>query len=214
MRATSTLLLAALLSAPAFAQQQFTQQYAASVAPPPPDAYGASAPAVPLPQPPNFSQELASLTDQPATHFGYTFDKDSLAVAQGILEANGMDAKRAALALRGVTFDTYHYKQPAFYTPEAMTALLDSYKAAGWKHLVNANQTPANSAQPSKTITDMWLHFSGSDVDAVTVLTRGPKNMNVIQVACDLRPLDLMHLGGHFGIPKVDPSAVMVPAPR
>lgn len=204
MRPISTLLLAALLIAPAFAQQ-----YADT---PAPDGATASAPAIVTAAPPNFSQEFANLTDQPARHFGYTFDKDSLAAAQGILEANGMDAKRAALALRAISFDTYRYKQPAFYTPEAMSALLESYRAAGWKHLVNANQTPANSAQPTKTITDMWLHFSGADVDGVTVLTRGPRNMNVVQVACDLRPLDLMHLGGHFGIPKVDPSAVMVPA--
>ena len=207
MRLTSTLLLATLLTAPVFAQQ-----YTGASAPPLMDPNTATPPVV-MPAPPNFSQELASLTDQPARHFGYTFDKDSLAAAQGILEANGLDAKHAALALRGISFDTYHYKQPAFYTPEAMSALLESYRASGWKHLVNANQTAANSAQPSKTITDMWLHFSGANVDAVTVLTRGPKNMNVIQVACDLRPLDLMHLGGHFGIPKVDPSAVMVPAP-
>jgi len=201
MRLASTLLLATSLTAPAIAQQY------TGTAVPAPD------PAVVMPAPPNFSQELANLTDQRATHFGYTFDKDSLAAAQGILEGNGMDAKRAALALRGISFDTYHFKQPAFYTPEAMSALLESYRTAGWKHLVNANQTPANSAQPTRTITDMWLHFSGADIDGVTVLTRGPKNMNVVQVVCDLRPLDLMHLGGHFGIPKVDPSAIMVPAP-
>jgi len=205
MRLNPTLLASALLAVPAFAQQ-----YAGPAVPP---AIDTGAPAVVMPAPPNFSRQLANLTDQRATHFGYTFDKDSLAVAQGVLEAQGMDAKRAALALRGISFDTYHFKQPAFYTPEAMSALLESYKAAGWKHLVDANQTPANSAQPTRTITDMWLHFSGADVDGVTVLTRGPKNMNVVQVACDLRPLDLMHLGGHFGIPKVDPSAVMVPAP-
>lgn len=195
MRPLALLLFAAAL--PAFAQQY--------VEPTPPP--------VVMPAPPNFSQQLSSLTDQPASHFGYTFDKNSLAAAQGILEANGMDARRATLALRGISFDTYHYKQPAFYTPEAMSALLESYRVAGWKHLVNANQTPASSAQPTKTITDMWLHFSGADVDGLTVLTRGPKNMNVVQVACDLRPLDLMKLGGHFGIPKVDPSAVIVPAP-
>jgi len=168
---------------------------------------------VSLPQPPNFSQELANLTDQQAMHFGYTFDKNTLQAAQSLLEQQGMDAKRAAAALKGISYDTYRFKQPAFYTPEAMEALIASYKAAGWKHLVNANQTPANSAQPSKTLTDMWLHFSGADVDGVTVLLRSPKAMNVVQVSCDLRPLDLLHLGGHFGIPKVDPGAVMVPAP-
>jgi hypothetical protein len=168
---------------------------------------------VSLPQPPNFSQELANLTDQQAMHFGYTFDKNTLQAAQSLLEQQGMDAKRAAAALKGISYDTYRFKQPAFYTPEAMEALIASYKAAGWKHLVNANQTPANSAQPTKTLTDMWLHFSGADVDGVTVLLRSPKAMNVVQVSCDLRPLDLLHLGGHLGIPKVDPGAVMVPAP-
>ena len=39
--------------------------------------------------------------------------------------------------------------------------------------------------------------------------------MSLVEVSGLLRPLDLIHLGGwHFGIPKVDPNAVMpFPAP-
>ena len=177
------------------------QQYAA---PAPPPAYPG----------PDMSQVFATLSDQPATHSGVTFDRNMIQIAQSVLEANGLDEKRAAAAVTGIAFDTYHYKQPAFYTPEAMNALLANYKAAGWKHLVNANQTAANTAQPEHVVTDLWLHFSGADIDAVTVLTRGVKTMNVIRVTGDLRPLDLLHLGGHFGIPKVDPNAVMVPDGR
>jgi hypothetical protein len=134
-----------------------------------------------------------------------------LSVAQNVLEAQGMDAHRAAIALTGLSFDSYRYPEPVFYSPEAMQALIGQYRAAGWKHMVNANETPANTAQPKKMVTDLWLHFSGADIDHVTVLTRAAKNMNVIQVSGDLRPLDLLHLGGHFGIPRVDPNAVMVP---
>ena len=173
------------------------QQYAAAGPPPVPG--------------PDMTQAFSTLSDQPATHTGLTFDRTELQVAQSVLEANGMDAKRAAAALTGVFFDTYHYARPAFYTPEAMNALLAGYKAAGWKHLVNANQTAANTAQPEHTVTDMWLHFSGADIDAVTVLTRSAKTMNVVRITGDLRPLDLLHLSGKFGIPKVDPDAVMVP---
>jgi hypothetical protein len=36
--------------------------------------------------------------------------------------------------------------------------------------------------------------------------------MTVVRITGDLKPLDLLRLSGHFGIPKVDPSAVMVPA--
>ena len=163
--------------------------------------------------PPGVSESLGGLADQPATHTGVVFDRSMMQIAQSVLQSGGIDADRAAAALTSISFDTYRYKEPAFYTPETMASIVAAYHRAGWKHLVNGNQTPANSAQPRSVITDVWLHFTGADIDRVTVLTRATKDMNVIQVAGDLRPLDLIHLSGHFGIPKVDPNAVMVPAP-
>jgi hypothetical protein len=124
-----------------------------------------------------------------------------------------MSSERAASALTGISVDNYRYAEPAFYTPEAMSAIVASYRAAGWNHLVNANQSPAELAQPRGVITDLWLHHSGANINGLVVLTRSSRDMSVIQVACELRPLDLIHLSGHFGIPKVDPNAVMVPAP-
>jgi hypothetical protein len=170
--------------------------------------------AAPAQQAPDLSQVFATLADQPATHTGITFDKNSMQIAQGILEQNGMDSTRAAAAITGISFDNYRYERTAFYAPHAMSAILSGYRALGWKHLVNANQTPANSTQPDHMITDLWLHFSGPDIDALTVLTRSDKTMNVVRLTGDLRPLDLLHLSGHFGIPKVDPNAVMVPEDR
>ncbi len=134
-------------------------------------------------------------------------------VAQAVLESGGLSPERAAAALTGIAVDNYHYAEPAFYTPEAMSAIIASYHVAGWKHLVNANQSPGESAQPHGIVTDLWLHNSGMNIDGVTVLIRSPRDMSVIQISCELRPLDLVHLSGHFGIPKVDPNAVMVPAP-
>jgi hypothetical protein len=163
--------------------------------------------------PPDVTQNLSNLADQPATHTGVVFDRSEMQIAQSLLQQGGVNPDRAAAALTGISFDIYKYKQPVFYTPETMAAILGSFHRAGWKHLVNGNQTPANSAQPKSAITDVWLHFNGPDIDHVTVLVRASKDMNLIQVAGDLRPMDLLHLSGHFGIPKVDPSAVMVPAP-
>jgi hypothetical protein len=174
--------------------------------------------AVAIAQPPagtpgNIHDALMNLADQPAAHTSFSFDRTMLQIAQNLLESNGLDANRAPAALTAISVDNYRYARPAFYTPETMDAIIASYHAAGWKHLVNANQTAANTAQPRTTVTDLWLHFAGPDITGVTVLTRSPRDMSVIQVSCELRPLDLVHLSGHFGIPKVDPSAVMVPAP-
>jgi hypothetical protein len=168
------------------------------------------------PPPPAFDIQgaLMNLADQPATHTSFSFDRSELQVAQNLLASGGLDANHAAAALTGISVDNYRYPRPAFYTPETMDAIVASYNAAGWKHLVNANQTAANTAQPRNTVTDLWLHFVGPDITGITVLNRSPRDMSVIQITCELRPLDLVHLSGHFGIPKVDPNAVMVPAPN
>lgn len=163
--------------------------------------------------PPGIIENLSTLADQPATHTGFVLDRSDLQTAESLLQQGGLDADRAAAALSSISFDNYRYREPAFYTPETMAQIVDQFHRAGWKHLVDGNQTPANEAQPRSSITDVWLHFSGADIDHVTVLIRGARGMNLIQVAGYLRPLDLLHLSGHFGIPKVDPNAVMVPAP-
>ncbi len=164
-------------------------------------------------QPAGVSQTLNQIADQPATHLSVTFDRSMLDYAGTFIDNGSPQVRRASAQLHSITVDTYHYQHPAFYTPEAMGSIIATYHAAGWKHLVNANATPASSAQPSNPITDLWLHFNGAEIDDVTVLVRAPRDMNLIQISCALRPLDLLHLSGHFGIPKVDPGAVMVPAP-
>jgi hypothetical protein len=164
-------------------------------------------------QPNGVSQTLNQLADQPATHLSVTFDRSMLNYASTFIDNGSVQVKRASASLHSITVDTYHYQRPAFYTPEAMGSIISTYHAAGWKHLVDANANLATSAQPGRAITDLWLHFNGAEIDDVTVLVRAPRDMNLIQISCALRPLDLLHLSGHFGIPKVDPDAVMVPAP-
>ena len=159
-------------------------------------------------QPPGVNEALQTMTSQPASHTAFTFDKDMLASARGLIDETG-----ASAALNSITVENYRYHEPAFYLPENMHALVSAYNRAGWKHLVDQNVTPGQSAEPNKPLTDLWLHFRGAEIDDVMVLLRGPKQMTVVQVSCLLRPLDLVHLSGHFGIPRVDPNAVMVPAP-
>ena len=60
------------------------------------------------------------------------------------------EPESAPRRLTGISVDNYHYAEPAFYTPEAMSAIIASYHAAGWKHLVNANPI-AGSSRRSRT---------------------------------------------------------------
>jgi hypothetical protein len=205
------LLLAASFASLGIAQ---AQQYGAPAAPPAQPYAPETVPLMPPPNGPALIQLFSNLSDQPATHSGFVFDRTMMQLAQDYLVESGVDARRAAAAITSVSIDNYHFKNPAFYVPENMGQLLASYKASGWMHLVNQSKDPAGSAQPTRVITDLWLHHNGANIDALTVLRRGPQNMNVIQLTGDLRPIELLHLSGHFGIPKVDPNVVMVPEGR
>jgi hypothetical protein len=159
-------------------------------------------------QPAGVADALANIASEHATHTAFTLDRDMLQATGGLLT----DSSPVA-GLNSITFENYRYKEPAFYVPEEMHALIAAYNAAGWKHLVDQGASPAQSASPDKPLTDLWLHFRGADIDNVTVVIRTRKQMTVVEVNGVLKPLELVHLSGHFGIPKVDPGAVMVPAP-
>jgi hypothetical protein len=180
----------------------------------PAQSSGSNDPATILSAAPDITPSLNALADQPATHFGITFDRSMLQSARNLLESEGLSPERAAAALTSITYDNYRYSEPATYSPETFKTILDAFHLAGWNHLVNAHPIPAHSEAAHPMATDLWLHTTGANIDGIIVLTRGTKNVNLVRVACDLRPLDLLHLSGHFGLPKIDPSAVMIPDPK
>lgn len=167
----------------------------------------AAAAQAPLPPPPvgaavDFGEVMTTNSSQTA----FTFDRSMLSAADAFLNGKDESTRRIVAGLNSITVKTYRARDFARYDPGTLGMIDAQYRAAGWKHLVNAN------GAASANMTDMWLHFSGTNINGVTVLSRGDKTMSVVSVDCTLRPLDLLHLGGHFGIPKVDENAVMVPA--
>jgi len=52
--------------------------------------------------------------------------------------------------------------------------------------------------------TDVWVVMDGVNVRGAVVLSETPKSLTLVTVAGNLNPVDLLHLRGHFGIPKFD----------
>ncbi len=151
------------------------------------------------------SSAFTSIVHAPATETTFTLDRSMLAATDGFFNGQDPEARRVAAGLNSITIHNYHYRDGASYDPGAFAALDTDFRTSGYQHLVNANQHGGPST------TDLWLRFQGANVNSVVVLTRGDRNMSAIVVDCTLRPLDLLHLGGHFGIPQVAPGAIMVP---
>jgi hypothetical protein len=50
----------------------------------------------------------------------------------------------------------------------------------------------------------VWVVMDGVNVRGAVVLAETPKSLTLVTVAGNLSPVDLLHLRGHFGIPRFD----------
>jgi hypothetical protein len=57
--------------------------------------------------------------------------------------------------------------------------------------------------------TDVWVVMDGVNVRGAVVLAETPKSVTLVTVAGNLSPIDLLHLRGHFGIPKFDSDGML-----
>ncbi|AXC10868.1 hypothetical protein ACPOL_1522 [Acidisarcina polymorpha] len=157
-----------------------------------------------------------------AFHTDFTFDRTMLQMASGLLDGGDADTRKAIAKLNGVTVHLYRYAQPGMYDPRQLDAIRQQYKDAGWKHLVSTQShvpppagvppgavtppppptAPAPYAIDAQGKTDLYIKFEGTDVTGMVVVQTSARNLNVVAINGDLSPLDLLHLRGHFGIPK------------
>lgn len=164
---------------------------------------------VPLPP-----QELAALGMNATFHTDMTFDESMLQAASQVMP----DEDRPIVAkLRSISVHTFRYSAPGLYDPAALQAVRAQFYGDGWNHMVTKQSHPravpstdpdtgltVAHADPSfdPTRTDVWMRMKGTNVDGVVLLVANERNVNLIVIDGTLSPLDLLHLRGHFGIPR------------
>jgi len=142
-----------------------------------------------------------------AFHTDFTFDRTMLQMASGLIDGGDADTQKAIAKLDGVTVHLYRYAQPGMYDARQLDLIRQQYHAAGWKHLVSTQSHPLPTAPGPYAVgsdghTDLFIKFQGTDVTGMVVMQASPRNLNVVALTGDLSPIDLLHLRGHFGIPK------------
>jgi hypothetical protein len=124
-----------------------------------------------------------------------------LGVAAGIVPDSDVPTRQAINKLDGVSVHLLRFGAGGIADEREVDAIRSSYRLRGWKHVV----TTANGGGPLHTgTTDVWFVLDGMNVRGAVVLAETPKSLTLITVAGDLSPVDVLHLRGHFGIPKLE----------
>lgn len=144
---------------------------------------------------------LAQLSAQAAVKNSFTLDRSMLGVAAGVLANQDEPAKQAIGHLDGVSVHVLRFGDAGVPDESAVNSIRDAYHLRGWKHLVTSSSAggPVHSGT-----TDVWVVMDGVNLRGAVVLAETPKSVTLVTVAGDLSPVDLLHLRGHFGIPRFD----------
>jgi hypothetical protein len=127
---------------------------------------------------------LAQLGAQASTKSSFALDRSMLAIAK----------------IDGISVHLLRFPGGGAADEALVEALREAYHRRGWKHLIATN---SGGPVHGKT-TDVWLTMDGINVRGTVLLVETPHSLTLATLKGDLSPIDLLHLRGHFGIPRFE----------
>jgi len=128
----------------------------------------------------------------------------SMVVLASKMDQDDTDFRRVIAGVDGVSVHHFRFPGDGMYDPRILADVRQQYRAAGWQHI---SASHARTGGPGET--DLWVRLDNTTIRNVAVLFAGPNQVNFVSVSCAISPIDLAHLGGHFGIPQIQGGVVL-----
>jgi len=157
-----------------------TYSASSQTTPPAPPPQSGALQSNPQPQPWT-PQAMNSLRQSASSKTEFTLDHQMLILASK-LDPNNEDLRRVIAGISGISVRNYRYSKPWSYDPEALESLKEEYRQAGWKQLMASN---------------------------AAILVAKATEVDFFVVTGSISPVDISHLGGHFGIPPIEGGVVI-----
>lgn len=159
-----------------------------------------------------FPQDIESLGANASSRTEFLLDHNMVVLASK-LDQNDDSLRRVIAGVDGISVHRFKFQGPGMYDPQLLNAIRADYSQAGWQHLADVHQ---KYGYPQGT--DLWLHLEHNTVRNIAFLIIRPDQVAFVSVSGSISPIDLLHLAGHFGIPRIqggvlvqDPGAAPYP---
>ena len=147
---------------------------------------------------------IEALRQNASSKTEFTLDHSMLVLASK-LDSNDEDLRRVIAGVSGLSVHRYRFPDAGMYDAEALAAVKHEYHKAGWTQLMNNHKRRDGTG-----VTNLWIHFQNNAISNVAILVARTDEVTLITVSGSISPLDLSHLSGHFGIPRIE-GGVEVP---
>ncbi len=143
-----------------------------------------------------FGQTATSRTE-------FSFDHSMLVMAARSDEEDD-SLRRVIAGINGISVHRFKFQGPGMFAPRILGDVRHEYSMAGWQHIGNAHD---KYGYPQGA--DVWIHLDHKTIRNIAVLFTGADQVNFFSVSGSISPIDLLHLSGHLGIPKIQGGVIV-----
>jgi hypothetical protein len=146
-------------------------------------------------------QGIEVLRQHASSKTEFTLDHSMLVMASK-LDPDNEDLRRVIAGVSGVSVHRYRFPAEWTYDPQVLSSLKAEYHTSGWKQVVD------HAKDAGSETTDIWVRLENNAISNIALLMTKLHEVDFVVVSGSISPLDLTHLGGHFGIPKIEGGVV------
>ena len=152
-----------------------------------------------------FPQEIESLGQNATSRTEFSLDHNMVVLASKANQEDG-SLRRVIAGVDGISVHRFKFQGTGMYDPQILSAVRYEYNEAGWQHVSNAHD---KYGYPGGT--DLWIHLEHNTVRNIAFLITRADQVAFISVSGSISPIDLLHLAGHFGIPRMEGGVMQTP---
>jgi hypothetical protein len=108
--------------------------------------------------------------------------------------------KKLIAGIEGIYIRSFEFKKEGAYSTADLDQVRNQLKAPEWSRIFGIK-----SSEEGQNI-EVWVRSSASKVAGIAILSSDPKQLTVANLVGNVDLDSLAALGGHFGLPKMDPA--------
>jgi hypothetical protein len=133
-----------------------------------------------------------------------TMDANLLQLASRFLsdkDADEAKVKKLVGGLKGIYVKSFEFEKAGEYQDSDVEPLRAQLRAPAWSRIVGVRSR--KSGQNS----EVYVKTENGKIGGLAILVTEPKELTIVSIEGSIDPDQLSELGGHFGIPKVEPDS-------
>lgn len=150
-----------------------------------------------------FPQDIENLGQNATSRTEFSFDHSMLMLASKVDQTDS-SLRRVIAGIDGISVHRFKYQGRGMYDPQILNAVRRDYSMAGWQHVSKARE---KYGYPDGT--DLWVRLDRDTIRNIAFLIARSDQVAFVSVSGSISPIDLLHLAGHFGIPRIQGGVVV-----